>query len=122
MSRSQHTGGVADAAAIERHVHYLPFDLRHPASVVIPQGKDPPRAIPLITPIALFAIGPPPTPPHFFPPPPRTLYCDNRHNPSSSQRLTTEPFSSLSTLLMHYPQRLGSIFAEERMDAIPTAE
>ena len=39
------------------HVDHLAADLRHPASILVLQEKDPPRALPILTLIALGPIG-----------------------------------------------------------------
>ena len=45
----QHTGGIADAAAADSHVDHLAADLRHPASILVLEEKDPSRALPILT-------------------------------------------------------------------------
>ena len=50
-------GGIADPAAIQRHINYLAADLRHPAPILILEEKDPPGALPILTLIALRAGG-----------------------------------------------------------------
>src|SRR5215475_318187 len=82
-AHAQYTGSVADAAAIERHLDHLLFDLRHPPRVVILQEKDPPLAVRIIAPIALFAIRLLPIFHDLRASTPRTLHCDNRHSSSS---------------------------------------
>src|SRR5262245_15923040 len=80
---TQYTGSVADAAAIERHLDYLLFDLRHPPRVVILQEKDPPLAGRVHTPIALCSIGLLPIFHHLAVSTLRTLHGYNRHTSSS---------------------------------------
>ena len=94
-AHAQHAGRVADAAAIQRHLHHLLFDSRLPPRVVLQQEKDPPLAGGIITPIAVFAIGLLPIFHHLPASTLRTLYRDNRHNPSSFRWLTTELILSL---------------------------
>jgi hypothetical protein len=53
----QHVGGIADPAAIESHVDDLAADLRYAAAILVLQEKDPPRALPVLTLIALGAVG-----------------------------------------------------------------
>jgi len=53
----QHPGGIADAAAVECHVDHLAADFRHPAAILVLEEKDPPRALSILTPIALGAVG-----------------------------------------------------------------
>ena len=79
---SQHTGRVADAAAIERHVYHLPFDLRQSPFVLILQEKDPPLTVQVIAPKPLGAIGLPPVFHDRTAPALGTLDLDNRHGSS----------------------------------------
>ena len=46
-----------DAAAVDSHVDHLAADFRHPAPVLVLEEKDPPRALPVLTLIALGAVG-----------------------------------------------------------------
>jgi len=80
---SQHAGGIADAAAIERHLDYLLFDFRHPPCVAILQEKDPQLAMRISAPIALCTIGLLPIFHHLTASTLRTLHCYNRHTSSS---------------------------------------
>ena len=52
----QHVGGIADPAAIESHVDDLAADLRYAAAILVLQEKDPPRAVLVLTPIALCPV------------------------------------------------------------------
>ena len=54
---AQHTGGVADAAAIESHSDHLVADRRYAAAIVVVEEKDPSRAPVVLTLIALGAGG-----------------------------------------------------------------
>src|SRR5260221_11051817 len=79
---SQHAGSVADATAIERHLYYLLFDLRHPPRVVILQEKDPPLTVRIRAPIALCTIGLLPIFHYLTPSTRRTLHDYNCPTPS----------------------------------------
>jgi hypothetical protein len=54
---AQHAGGITDATAIEGHIDDVAADLRYSAPILILEEKDPPLALPIVTPIALGAIG-----------------------------------------------------------------
>jgi hypothetical protein len=49
--------GVADPAAIECHIDDLAADFRYPAPILILEEKDPPLALPVLTLLALGAVG-----------------------------------------------------------------
>ena len=51
----QHAGGIADPAAIEGHSNDLATDLRYSTSILVVEEKDSPRALPVLT---LIALGP----------------------------------------------------------------
>ena len=53
---TQHSCGIADAAAIEGHIDYLASDFRYSTSILVVQEKDPPGAPTILT---LIALGPP---------------------------------------------------------------
>ena len=46
-----------DAAAVDSHVNNLAADLRYAAAIPVVEEKDPPRAVFVLTPIALGTIG-----------------------------------------------------------------
>ena len=81
-TNAQDACGIADAAAIERHVYHLPFDLRQSPFVLILQEKDPPLTVQVIAPKPLGAIGLPPVFHDRTAPALGTLDLDNRHGSS----------------------------------------
>jgi hypothetical protein len=52
----QHPGGIADPAASESHVDHLAADVGGAAAILVLQEKDPPRALRVLTPLALGPV------------------------------------------------------------------
>src|SRR5262249_54902927 len=99
----QHAGGITDAAAIERHVNDLPFDLRQPPGMVISHQEDPPLTVYVIASISLFAVSLPSISHDLTATALRTLHFDHSHTLSCSMGFAPRIILALSTLLVHYP-------------------